>query len=310
MHEDGGATRTLACRSCGAAVEVDAQIVSTSCGYCASKLVDVELASPRIDRVAPFRISRRAAQARLAEHLARRWWAPEGLRRAAKSGRLRAERLRGVLVPFYAYDATCRSRYRAQIGVHWYREQTRQNDKTGKTETYTVQETEWFPLQGTSVVQLVDHLVPATAGLSEPETRRLAPFDLGRAVRFDPHLCAGFEAELPTRPRGEVDADAAAQLRLQEARRIDREVLPGDTARRTHVETDVTVDAVRLVLMPVWVVAYRFGGKVHRTLVHGQTARCVGKVPISAAKVTVAAATVAAVTLLVLWKTGVLPWLS
>ena len=307
---DGGATRTLACASCGAAVEVDVEIVSTSCSYCASKLVDVELASPQIDRVAPFRISQRAARARLAEHLARRWWAPEALRRAAKSGRLRTERLRGVLVPFYAYDATCRSRYRAQVGVHWYREEKRRNDKTGKTETHTVQETEWFPLQGTSVTQLVDHLVPATAGLSEAETRKLAPFDVGRAVRFDPHLCAGFEAELPTRPRAEVDADAAAQLRRLEARRVDHEVLPGDTARRTHVDTDVTVEAVRLVLMPVWVVAYRFGGKVHRTLIHGQTARFVGKVPVSAVKVTVVAAIVAAVTLLVLWKTGVLPWLS
>lgn len=310
MTDGGEATRTLACSSCGAAVEVDAQVVSTSCSYCASKLVDVELASPNIDRVAPFRISRRAAQARLAEHLARRWWAPESLRRAAKHGRIRSERLRGVLVPFYAYDATCHSRYRAQIGVHWYREQKRQNKKTGKTERHTVQETEWFPLEGSSVAQLADHLVPATAGLSEAETQRLAPFDVGRAVRFDPHLCAGFEAELPTRARAEVDADAAAQLRLAEAQRLDREVLPGDTARRTHVDTDVKVEAVRLVLMPVWVIAYRFGGKVHRTLVHGQTARCVGKVPVSAVKVAMAAAVVAAVTLLVLWKTGVLPWLS
>jgi hypothetical protein len=291
-------------------VEVASHVVSTACSYCASKLVDVERASPEVDLVAPFRISARAAATRLTDHLARRWWAPGALRRAAKAGRIHPEQLRGVLVPFYAYDATCRSRYRADVGIHWQRTTKGGKDETGQRTKKVVQETEWFPLEGTAVAQLRSHLVPATAGLSEGETRRLVPFDLGRTVRFDPRLLAGWEAELPTRPRHEVDGDAKTQLRRAEARRILDDVLPGNTSRRSHVDTDVTVDAVRLVLLPVWVIAYRFAGKTHRTLIHGQTARCVGGVPVSGWKVAAVAAAVAAVVLAVLWKSGVLPWLS
>lgn len=297
----------LRCTSCGAAVEVPAEQVSTGCGYCHSQLVDAERAAPRVDRVAPFRISRRAAQQRLAKHLATRWWAPEALRRRARSGELRPEILRGVLVPFFTYDATCRSRYRTDVGVHWTQKETAY--EKGKKVTRQVQKTEWFPLSGTSVCDWHDHVVSASAGLSHDETRALAPFDLGRAVAFDPHLLSGWDAELPSRARDEVDREAVAQLRRLEARRIATGVLPGDTHRGTSVDSEISVRSVRLALLPVWVVAWRHGGRARRMLIHGQTGRCIGSAPISGVKVTLAAVIVAAIAFVVLWKTGVLPWL-
>lgn len=302
----------LQCTSCGAATLVQPELVSTGCTYCHSQLVDGERAAPVVDRVAPFRIPRRAAQQRLAQHLSRRWWAPEALRRRARKGELRADTLRGVLVPFYAYEATCRSRFRTQVGVHWMRSETHyepgKDGKPGKRVTKQVQETEWFPLAGTAVADWHDHLVSASAGLSHAETSALAPFDLGRAVAFDARLLAGWEAELPSRERAAVDGDAVAQLRRLESRRIDKEVLPGDTHRHTSVDSDVQVRGVRLALLPVWVVTWRYGDQARRMLIHGQTGRCVGGAPVSRVKIAALSTIVAAIVLVVLWKTGVLPW--
>lgn len=93
-------TTTQRCCACGSVLEVPIETVSRACTYCGSTLVDVERASVTVDRVAPFRIPRRAAEGRLREHLARAFWAPEALRQGARRRTLHARELRGVLVPF------------------------------------------------------------------------------------------------------------------------------------------------------------------------------------------------------------------
>src|SRR5262245_29598282 len=95
------------CPSCGAVVTQPPERISHGCSYCRSALVEADRGALEVDRVAPFRISAVAAEERLREHLAARWWAPERLRRAARDGRIDARLVEGVLVPFYAYHATC-----------------------------------------------------------------------------------------------------------------------------------------------------------------------------------------------------------
>lgn len=296
---------TARCTSCGAIVERPAERIAGACTYCGSQLVDVERGDAEVDAVAPFRLSKAAAQDRLRRHLAQRPWAPEDLRRQAARGRLDDEALRGVLVPFLRYDATCRSRYQGRVGVYWYRKEHRTDRKTGKRVVEVVRETEWFPFSGTAVGELV-HLESASAGLSAGEARGLGPFDLGRAVSFDARLVSGWQAELPSRPHATVHRDAVDAIRAIERRRILREHLPGDTHEHMEVDCTVTVRRVALVLLPVWVAAYRHGGKLHRMLVHGQTGLCTGRVPVSRGKIAAAAALVAGLAVLVLWATGVL----
>ncbi len=213
--------------------------------------------------------------------------------------------MHGVLVPFFSYAAECRSTYRARVGVHWYRTE-KVKDKDGKTRDKRIQETEWFPLRGSAVDVLTGHLECASRGLDAHETAALRDFDLGRAVAFDSHLLAGWQAELPSRARAAVDRDAVTHIRQLQSRKIKREILPGDTQRGVVVNSDVDVRSVELVLLPVWITTYQHGGKVFRMLVHGQSGRCVGKAPVSRAKVVTAALLVAAIGVVVLYLTGVL----
>jgi hypothetical protein len=294
------------CDGCGATLWLPRARVSDRCSYCDSKLVDTT-AEALIDRVCPFRVPRRAAIERLRTHVADAIWAPSEIRKLARTGQLRAEELHGVLVPFFAYAATTSSRWRARIGLHWYRTETVTVTRNGKRveETRRVQETEWFPLGGTAVGQWVDHLECASNGLAPREVAKLLGFDLGRAVAFDARVVAGFDAELPTRARAEVDARAEDSLRTLEARRLERDVLPGDEPRLDSLACDIAIERAELVLLPVWIAAYRHRGQVHRLLVHGQDGHCVGRPPISRAKVSLAAAIVATIVLVILWLAGV-----
>lgn len=289
-----------ACPSCGAVVAQAPERISHACSYCASALVEAERGELEVDRVAPFRLSAPAAEERLRQHLAARWWAPERLRRAAREGKLDTRLVEGVLVPFYAYDATCRSRYEARVGLHWY--ETKRVVKDGKPHREVKRHTEWFPLKGTAVAQLRDHLVSASVGLSTVEVAALSPFDLGRARAFDARLLAGWPAELPSRAREDIDLDAAGQIRAQEIRRIGRKHLPGDAHRDTRVSCQVELGEAELVLLPVWVAALRYGGKAHRLVVNGQTGRCHGRAPVSPVKVTLTVIVAVLVAAFVAWR--------
>lgn len=305
------------CPSCGAVITQPPERISHACSYCGSALVEVERGAVSVDRVAPFRISAKAAEERLRQHLAARWWAPERLRRAARAGKvfggaggahegppteaLDARLVEGVLVPFYAYDATCRSRYEARVGLYWYETKTVER-KDGTREREVERHTEWFPLKGTAVQQLRDHLVSASVGLSAAEVAALSPFDLGRTRPFDARLLAGWPAELPSRTRTQTDRDAAEQIRAGEIRRIGQEQLPGDTHRDTRVSCQVELVEAELVLLPVWVAVLRYAGKAHRLVVNGQTGRCHGRAPVSSRKLAVAVVLAVVVAALLAWR--------
>jgi len=290
------------CSACGAVLLLPPERVSAACSYCGSHLVDDARSERSFDRVCPFRLGRRAAEERLRTHLRDAIWAPSEIRRLARGGSLRAETLHGVLVPFYRYDARTTGRYRARIGLDW----TRATHVLVGTrhETKHERHTEWFTLGGTTVGEWADHLECASRGLSEGEVAKLGPFDLGHAAAFDPRLLAGWDSELPARARADADGRAKASIRDLAARRLAERVLPGDHVRVDQFACDVELSRVDLVLVPVWIATYRHGGKPYRLLVHGQEGRCVGRPPISATKVSLAAAAFAAIVVLLLWLGG------
>jgi hypothetical protein len=210
------------------------------------------------------------------------------------------------LVPFWAYTGVARSQYDASIGVYWWRTET-YIDSKGKVRTRQVRETEWFQLSGSAILELEDHLVSASEGLPEEESNALEPFDLGRALPFDPRLVAGWEAELASCPRETADQTAVEEVRGLEASRIGVRLLPGDTHRLKSLSTDVDLARVDLVWLPIWVTSYRHGDKVFRQMVNGQTGSVYGEVPTSVGKVV--AVVVGVLLLLAVAAVGVSEWL-
>lgn len=270
------------CQNCGATVQLATEALSTRCAFCDSPLVESESAAEPVDRVVPFLLERSQAASRLGKHLAQQWLAPEPIRRAA-----RPDELRPAFVPFYAYDALTRTGWSAGIGIYWHRQETYTTTENGKTvtKTRTVRETEWHDLDGTHAGQWFDHLVSASQGLPEDEANALEPFDLGRSKPFAAALVAGIDAELPTLDHGAAQATAQRELHERAEAAIAAEHLPGDTHRSLQCQTDLQLEAVRLVLLPVWIAGVDTPRGRLRLLVNGQTGEVVGAVPVSVPKV-------------------------
>lgn len=276
---------TRRCTSCGATVEIPATVMSASCRFCDASLVDAEASSEPVERVVPFVLGADQAATCLRGWLQSRWLAPEGLRKAAQQDSLRA-----VMVPFYAFRAVARTRWRARVGIYWYRTVTTMSrGPGGKTVTRTHQkrETDWHQAAGTHGRVWHDHLVSASRGLVEAEANALEPFDLGRAVPWAPERVAGLTAEVPTVGHDEATRTAAAELQERERQAIIQGFLPGDTHGSLETETRSETLGVELVLLPVWIAVFRSGEHVVRLLVNGQTGEVVGSVPWSRAKIAI-----------------------
>lgn len=243
---------------------------------------------PPVDRVAPFQLNEHQALGRLRDHIDAQWFVPDALRRLRRPGELKP-----VLVPFYVFDATARSRFSCRVGCDWYRTETYTTvDSKGRVTVRTrqVRETEYTYLEGTHGRTWKDHLVSASVGLPEPESNALEPFDVGKALPWDPALVAGLVAERPTIDAASAVGTARQELAQREASAIAAGHLPGDRHRDLRSETQSTIDAVRLILLPVWVAAFHLPGQSEalRMLVNGQTGEVVGQVPRSGWKVALA----------------------
>ncbi|MBV1862034.1 MAG: hypothetical protein KUG77_26675, partial [Nannocystaceae bacterium] len=165
-------------------------------------------------------------------------------------------------------------------------------------------------LRGSMGIQLEQHLVCASAGLTAQRANQLAPFDLGRAADFEPRLMLGWSAELPSKARHDIDREAHNTLCDIGRAHLRSQHLTGDAQRVRTVELDVEIHRVRLVLLPIWLATVRLGGAPIQIAINGQSGRVVGSIPTSKAKVAAVVVAVSLLTVLfVLWTRGDLPWM-
>lgn len=278
------------CESCGSEVATDAGQRSYICPFCDSSYV-VEFAPDRSGRQQPefvigFAVAPEQAQQKFVEWLrSNSWFRPGDLGRAKI-----ADKLKGVYLPFWGFTTLARSVWRARIGEYWYRTETyTTTDSKGKmvTRTRTVQETEWWPLEGRHHRYYSGYLVSGSRGLEQSDADRIKPFRLAALKRYQPYFLAGWLCE-----EYSVDREAALAVCRQEFLRRERAnvaaFMPGDTHRDLELQTEFSSVNSDLCLLPIYLLSYHYRGKLYRFLVNGQTGKCAGDKPVSWGRVAMA----------------------
>jgi predicted RNA-binding Zn-ribbon protein involved in translation (DUF1610 family) len=111
----GEERRELVCESCGAAVAVAPDVLTSTCVFCGSNRVharDITGEHLRPTALIPFVVDREHLQAQVAEWLGRGWMHPPELRdvRALRE-------LTGVYLPFWTFDAHIGADWKAEVGT-------------------------------------------------------------------------------------------------------------------------------------------------------------------------------------------------
>jgi len=270
------------CQNCGAEVATSPQTRSYTCPFCDSTYV-VEVPASENPRQPPEFVIGFSVTKEKAQELFRNWihdnaWYRPGDLASAKV----AEKLRGIYLPFWSFSMLAESGWHAGIGEYWYKTETYTTMENGKmvTKTRRVRKTEWWNLAGRHHRYYSGYLISGSKGLGQEHADRIKPFHLPALKRYKPYFLAGWLSEEYSVARDEAIERCKQEFHQWEQANI-ASFLPGDTHRDLRVETRFSQANSDLILLPIYLLAYNYQGKLYRFMINGQTGKVAGDKPVS-----------------------------
>lgn len=268
--------RELGCGSCGATIALEAGALTATCPFCASNQVAVRehatTTGLRPTAVLPFAIDREECRRRASAWLGKGWLRPSDLTRLARLGSFV-----GIYVPYWTFSASLGARWEAEVGE--VEEKRTYDRETGRWTTREV--IHWKRRSGNRRLDVRDLLVPGTTKLPPRLLGRLeASFRLDSLAEYEPTLLAGFQAQTYDVPLQDAWEQGRHRMR-EEARRACLKDTGSSHVRNLRMTADLSDEAWRHVLLPVWVSAYRYRGAPHLALVDGSSGEVAGSRPVA-----------------------------
>ena len=266
------------CGNCGANSRLNAHVTADLCAFCASPLI-IDHQQKRIVKphgVVPFGVDYKSAFGLLTQWAGKVWFAPNDFKRIFNA---RNDRLKGVYIPFWSYDADVNSDYVGSRGEYYYVTRTRRNSD-GETEEYEERRTNWYPTSGTVYSQFKDIVISGSTSLPEKFSEKIGPWNLGYLRPFNEQYLSGFIAETFS-----VDhVKAATTARAIMDREIERQVendIGGDTQDIDSIDSDFKSIKLKYILLPIWLSAYQYKGKSYQIMVNAFNGKVYGQRPYS-----------------------------
>lgn len=279
------------CESCGGTVVFSGTLTSSECPYCGSPIQreHIHAATERIpvDGVLPFLVPEPDARRKFADWISSRWFAPnEFLKRGAEG------RFNGVYLPYWTFDAMTYNIYVGERGENYTVTVGTGNNQ--RTETRT----NWYSANGDFQRFFDDVLVIASRGLPREFVLGLEPWPLAKCLPFTQQVLAGYLARTYDVPLNDGYLDA--HKRMDDAIEIDvRQRIGGDQQRVHSINTRTDAMTFKHLLLPVWLLAYRFHDQPYRVFVNAATGEVQGERPYSWVKILFAVLGLAALSLVI-----------
>lgn len=268
------------CESCGGTVLFSGTLTSTDCPYCGSPIQreKIHAATQRVpvDGVLPFLVDHDQAARNLAAWVKSRWFAPnEFLQRGAEG------KFNGIYLPYWTFDSMTFNVYEGERGENYTVTVGTGNNR--RTETRT----RWYPASGRFQRFFDDVLVVASQGLPRDYILALEPWPLRKCLPFTQQVLAGYLAR--TYDVGLDGGFQDAKRRIDDA--IRAEVcrrIGGDKQRIHRLNSRYDAITFKHLLLPVWMLAYRYHGTPYRVFVNAATGEVQGERPYSWVKILLA----------------------
>lgn len=259
-------THNFECEGCGASMSYDAEAQSLRCPFCGSTNLrdqtDGKAIQPK--RVIPFTVDHDGAHAALRRWLGNGFWRPNDL-----SERAAVTNMSAVYVPYWLFQT--------KTFTYW---------TADSSQTPSGARGDWCPHAGEHRAQYDGQLVGASGVLTPTETKSLCPFDIGSAVPPE-------QLDLETiiveqfRVQRKYARPLARQGVEEQERQACQAYVPG---RSRNLKVNVRLEGLSSepILLPVWIMAYRYKGHLYRFLLNGQSGKATGTAPRSWKKLSLA----------------------
>ncbi|VAX41922.1 Primosomal protein N' (replication factor Y) -superfamily II helicase [hydrothermal vent metagenome] len=284
--EEENDQQEIVCDACGGHTLFSGTLTSSECPYCASPMqLDRAFVSKQrvpYDGVLPFKIDRKKAHASLKEWVKSRWFAPNAFLKKGVEGKFS-----GIYLPYWTFDSMTGTWYEGERGEYYY-----VTVGIGKNQRQE-RRTRWYPASGGFQRFFDDILVSASKKMNRKLLENLDPWPLVDSLPFNQQVIAGFLARTYDQELDEGFEDAKT--------RIDNAILQevharigGDTQRVTRVQSQYDAITYKYLLLPIWLLAYRYNEKLFQVVINAATGKVQGERPYSWVKIGVAVLSAAA----------------
>lgn len=284
-------TETKQCKSCGAIVEIAKDCTATQCAYCGADYVlaekQVEALVP--DGVVPFKVDKQEAGEVFTKWIKKRWLAPGELKRLYES-----DRIQGVYIPYWTFDADTICTYTAQ-GGKCRTEKTK--DADGNVHEKEV--VDWYSTSGTVTKFFNDVQVKASKNMKANLLKGIQPFDTIHQLKsYAPEYLSGYGAECYSVPLEEAHQEARKEMESELKSMAREDVLHRyDRVKDVLVNPRYNDETYKHVMIPVYSTAYTYKDKNYTVLINGQSGKISGDYPKSPLKIALIVAVVLAIIL-------------
>ncbi|MCB0402671.1 MAG: DNA helicase PriA [Flavobacteriales bacterium] len=277
----------VTCNGCAAQVTFEAHVSSEDCPFCGVHIsvkdqMTVSVIQP--ESLLPFNIDSNKAYEMFKSWINGLWWAPNDLKKYA----VQKDKLSGIYMPFWTYDADTTTSYVGRRGEHYAETYTVTVD--GKQETRTRTKTHWYPASGVVHVPFDDTLVRGSNSLPVDLLEKLEPWDLENLTPYDKKYLSGFRTE-----KYQVDLEAGfvmAKDKMEpDIRNAIRDDIGGDEQSISAMDTHYDNITFKHVLLPVWVSSYLYNKKTYNFMINARTGEVQGDRPYSWIKIMFAVVT-------------------
>lgn len=273
----------FSCPNCGAQTTINTDEPTITCAFCGTKSVNPDARKTRLIEpagVLPFKVSKEQAIERFKGWVGDDWLAPSDLKAGA-----RPDNFHGVYVPFWTFDAQAYSDWYGEAGFY-YNVTVQVPDGKGGMMRQQEQRVRWEPRNGSHSQFYDDILIMASKQLTNQadSVAEASSYNLTDVVDYDPRFLLGWDAEVYSIDLPESARQADADIRRREEYACSSQ-LGGNVQRNLNVNTQLSNQTFKHILLPLWICAYVYNGKAYRFLVNGQTGRIAGERPKSAWKI-------------------------
>jgi hypothetical protein len=277
--------QVLHCNACGGELSLPTGALTTTCAFCASNQVNLittpeETLRPRF--LVPFKIRPEQTASLAKSWLGKGWFHPSAL-----GEQVTVHQFYGIYLPFWTFKAQVDARWEAQVG--YQKTERIFNHRTNSWESHT--HTVWVWEDGRVNLNVNDLLIPGTGPkrLSHAILKQLYPFDMGDLVAYSPDYLAGWRAQAYETPLTEA-WKTGKQIIREDAKQACYQKILSSQVRNFSMSADFSDESWRYILLPVYLAAYRYEGKVYQVMINGQTGTVAGSKPVAWWKVWLAIA--------------------
>lgn len=260
------------CSSCGAEVITDDTTVAAICSFCGSPALIEERAegAKQPAQVLPFRITRAQAVEKFKSWTKKGLFTPKGF-----TSQSTIDKITGIYVPFWLVD------YDANVKLRAHCTRTR-TTRRGDTEyIYTDHFDVWRDVDASYARLPMD----ASEKMDDTTMDLLEPFNYQELKPFEMPYLSGYLAEAYSLT--DKDMEGRGKHRVREyALKAARNTITGYSGVNvTSQQLRIDETKAEYVMLPVWMLNYRYQGKDYQFVLNGQSGKLVGTLPLSKGKI-------------------------